>query len=109
MSETASGRRKDGLIKRYFMVVGVILAVVIGGALATKPKAGELKRKVDEAMSAYVQAKAAAPPGALGDISLPQIIEERDWILGRSYSARQDGNSFSCWGVSVLTVCSSPE
>ena len=68
-------------MKRYFMVLGAILAVVIGGLYATKPKAGEIKRGVDEAMAAYREARAAAPPGALRDISLPQILEERDWIL----------------------------
>jgi hypothetical protein len=97
------------LIKRYFMVVGAILAVLIGGLVATKPKAGEVKRSVDEAMTAYREAQAAAPPGALQDISLPQIVDERDWILARSYSAQQDGKSFACWGVSVVTVCNTPD
>jgi hypothetical protein len=97
--------RSGGWVKRYLIVVGVILAVVIGGLFATKPKAGEMKRSVDEAMLAYKEAQAAAPPGTLRDISLPQIVEERDWILARSYTAEQDGKRFSCWGVSVVTVC----
>jgi hypothetical protein len=96
------------LVKRYFMVLGAILAVVIGGLYATKPKPGELKRGVEEAMSAYAEAQASAPAGKLKDISLPQIVEEHDWILARSYSAQQDGKSFLCWGVSVVTVCNSP-
>lgn len=97
------------MIKRYLMVVGAILALVIGVLFATKPKAGEMKRSVAEAMSAYAKARAAAPPGTLDDISLPQIVDERDWILARSYSAQQDGKRFSCWAVSVVTVCDSPD
>jgi hypothetical protein len=97
------------LIKRYFMVVGAILAVLAGGLWATKPKPGELKRGVDEAIAAYTNAQAAAPAGTLRDISLPQVVEEHDWILARSYSAEQDGKRFSCWGVSVVTVCDTPE
>jgi hypothetical protein len=97
------------LVKRYFMVVGAILAVLIGGLWATRPKPGELKRGVEEAMAAYAKAQASAPAGTLKDISLPQVIEEHDWILARSYSAQQDGKSFSCWGVSVVTVCDTPD
>jgi hypothetical protein len=97
------------LIKRYFMVLGAILVVVIGGLYATKPKAGAMKRGVDEAMTAYAEAQAAAPPGMLRDISLPQVVEEHDWILARSYSAEQDSKSFSCWGISIVTVCDTPE
>lgn len=97
------------MIKRYFMVVGAILAVLAGGLWATKPKPGEMKRGVDEAIAAYTRAQAAAPAGMLRDISLPQVVEEHDWILARSYSAEQDGKRFSCWGVSVVTVCDTPE
>jgi hypothetical protein len=97
------------VIKRYLMVVGAILAVVIGGLFVTKPKAGEMQRSVDEAMAAYAEAQAAAPEGTLRDISLPKITGERDWILARSYSAEQDGKRFSCWGVSVVTVCDTPD
>ena len=97
------------MIKRYLIVVGAILAVVLGGLYATKPKAGEMKRNVEEAMTAYREAQAAAPPGTLREISLPQIVEEHDWILARSYSAQQDGKSFACWGVSIVTVCDSPD
>lgn len=100
----------SGAVKRYFMAVGLILAVLIGGAFATKPKPGELKRKVEEAMTAYAEAKAAAPV-ALKELSFPvQEMGERDWILARSYSATQDdGKAFWCWGVSVVTVCSTPD
>lgn len=105
----ACGQGGSRLIKRYFMVLGVILAVIIGGLYTTKPRAGEIKRSVDEAMVAYKEAQAAAPPGTMRDISLPRIVEEQDWILARSYSAEQDGKRFSCWGVSVVTVCKSPD
>src|SRR5262245_45295724 len=110
MRPLASGAAGSSLlIKRYFMVLGAILAVVIGGLYATKPKPGALKRGVEEAMAAYAKAQASAPAGTMKDISLPKVIEEHDWILARSYSAQQDGKSFSCWGVSVVTVCNSPD
>ena len=97
------------LIKRYLMVVGAILAVLAGGLYATKPKAGEMKKGVEEAMAAYARAQAAAPAGTMRDISLPTITGEQDWILARSYSAEQDGKSFSCWGVSIVTLCDAPD
>jgi hypothetical protein len=98
-----------GVVKRYFIVVGAILAVLVGGAFATKPKPGELKREVEEAMAAYAKAKAVAPI-ALKELSLPAQMEEHDWILARSYTAKQgDGATFSCWGVSVVTICNSPD
>lgn len=97
------------MIKRYLMVVGAILAVLAGVLLATKPKAGELRREVEAAMAAYEKAQAAAPEGMLRDLSLPQITGERDWIVARSYSAEQNGKRFACWGVSVVTVCNSPD
>ena len=102
-------RRSGGWVKRYLLVLGVILAVVIGVLFATKPKAGEMKRGVDEAMVAYKEAQAVAPQGTLRDLSLPQIVEERDWILARSYAAEQDGKRFTCWGVSVVTICDTPD
>src|SRR5215510_4301683 len=97
-----------GAVKRYLIVVGLILVVLVGGAIATKPKAGKLKHGVDEAMAAYAKAKAAAPD-ALKELSLPAQIEEHDWVVAKSYTAKgQDGAVFSCWGVSFVTVCSSP-
>jgi hypothetical protein len=83
-------RRKSDWIRLYFTIVGVIVVVVAGGLFLTRPKAGELKRAVEEAMAAYEQAKDAAP-------------------AARSYSAERDGKSFSCWGVSIVTVCDSPD
>lgn len=96
------------MFKRYLMTVGLILGVLIGGAFATKPKPGKLKRQVEEAMAAYAKAKAVAPV-ELKELSLPAQMDERDWILARSYSAKlEDGATFSCWGVSVVTVCNTP-
>lgn len=109
MTRQEGSGRSGGWVKRYFIVLGVILAVVVGGLFATKPKAGEMKQSVDDAMVAYREAQAAAPAGTLKDIALPQIVEERDWILARSYMAEQDGKRFACWGVSVLTVCDTPD
>lgn len=54
-------------------------------------------------------AQAVAPAGTMKDITLPQIVEEHDWFLARSYTAEQDGKRFSCWAVSILTVCNSPD
>ena len=101
--------RESALIKRYLLVVGAILAVLAGALFLTKPKEGEIRRSVDEAMAAYTKAQAAAPAGTMREISLPKITGEHDWILARSYSAEQDGKSFSCWGVSIVTVCDAPD
>lgn len=102
-------RRRPGLVQRYLMVVGAILAVVVGGAIAMKSKPGKLKRSVDEAMAAYAEAQAAAL-GVLEDLSLPSTIEEHDWLVAMSYSAKQaDGKTFSCFGAYFVTVCSSPK
>jgi hypothetical protein len=95
--------------RRYFMVVGAILLVLAAGAFVTKPKPGAMKRGVEEAMAAYASARAAAPV-ELKELPLPTQIEEHDWILARSYTAkRSDGATFWCWGVSVVTVCDAPD
>jgi hypothetical protein len=96
-------------VKRYFIVVGIILAVVIGAGIATKPKPGEMKRDAEEAMTDY--AKAQKETGLVGELQLPsQIAEERDWLVAVSYTARQaDGKTYSCWGAFRVTVCNSPD
>jgi hypothetical protein len=98
------------LIKRYLTVVGAILSVLLVVAFLTKPKPEEMRKGVEEAMAAYTSAQAAAPE-ALKDISLPSHITRRhDYIIAASYEAEtDDGKTFSCWGVSVVTMCNSPD
>jgi hypothetical protein len=98
-------------VRRYLMVLGAILFVLIGGAIVTKPKPGEMKKEVETAMAAYKKAQAAAPAGLVEDISLPsKISEERDWLLAVSYSAEQlDGKRFACWGAFKVTICNAPD
>ena len=110
VSAPASSRRKDSLIKRYLVVVGAILAVLIGGAVATKPKPEKMRAGVEEAMAAYAAAQAQAPE-VLKDISLPShISREHDYIVAVSYEAETEGGQkFSCWGAFIVTVCNSPD
>jgi hypothetical protein len=98
------------LIKRYLIVVGAILVVLLVVALQTKPKPEEMRKGVEEAMAAYADAQAAAPE-RLKDISLPShVSRERDYIVAVSYeAATADGKTFSCWGAFIVTVCSSPD
>jgi hypothetical protein len=91
-----------GVVKRYFMIVGAILAVLIGGALATKPKIEEMREGVEEGLADYAKAKGIALPA--------HEAEARDYLLAVSYVAKlADGKTFSCFGVSRLTVCATPE
>jgi hypothetical protein len=110
VNEPGAPRKKDGLVRRYFMVVGAIFAVLIGGAVATKPKPEKMREGVEEAMTAYAAAQAQAPE-VLKDISLPShISREHDYIVAVSYEAETgDGKKFSCWGAFIVTVCSSSE
>jgi hypothetical protein len=97
------------MIKPYFMVVGLILAVIVGAGIGTKPKPGEMKKDAEEAMADYDRAQKEM--GLVGDLQLrSQISNERDWLLAVSYTATQaDGKTFSCWGAFHVTVCNSPD
>jgi hypothetical protein len=98
-----------GVVKRYLIVVGLILVVIIGVGIATKPKPGEMRKDAEEAMADY--AKAQKETGLVGELVLPsQISNERDWLVAVSYSATQaDGKTYSCWGAFHVTVCNSPK
>lgn len=102
-----------GGVKRYLQAVGAILVILVGGLIVTRPEPGELKRAVEEAMSAYAQARSVAPD-TVGSTGLSVLAaatwQERDYFVVRSYSARlPDGAMFACWGVSRVSFCSEPD
>jgi hypothetical protein len=98
------------MIRRYLVVVGLILAVLVTGGIATKPKPAELKRDVETAMSAYAKARAHLPDDAK-DLSLPvHVARTHDYLVATSYEATaDDGARFSCVGAFFVTVCTTPD
>jgi hypothetical protein len=102
------------MIKRYLIVVALILGVLVSLAVAGKPKPGRIKEDVEAAMAGYVQAKLVAPDvvaDKLKDVPLPAHFSEvRDYWVAVSYSAKTpDGKTFSCFGAFFVSVCQTPD
>ncbi|MDP3738384.1 MAG: hypothetical protein Q8R02_13395 [Hyphomonadaceae bacterium] len=94
------------MIRRYFAVVGCILAVLVGLAIWLKPKPDEIRKGLEEAAASYEAARAASPE-PLEDLNVPtRIFEERDYLVAVSYKATFDsGKTVSCFSAFKVTIC----
>jgi hypothetical protein len=99
------------MIRNYFIIVGVILAVIVGLGLWAKPKPDVLRKAVEDTVAAYEDARLAStevPDHKLAPVE--EIKEERDWLVAVSYRARlANGAEFFCIGGYKITFCSSPD
>jgi len=93
------------VMRRYFTVVGIILALLIGLGFWLKPSLQDLRESVDGEVTSYARAKTAA-----GEIA-PAIssVESNDFGVFVSHFVRMDELTFSCVGAYRVTVCASPD
>ncbi len=96
---------RPGFFRRYLTAVGLILAVVVGVGVLTKPPPDRLRDGVEEALTAYAQTRQEAGQPA------PEVVHRRanDWIIAVSHEARAGGELFYCIGGFFITFCSSPD
>jgi len=92
-------------MRRYFTIVGIIIAVLVGLGFWLKPSLQDLRASVDGEVTSYARAKTAA-----GEI-VPAIssVESTDWGVAVSHFVRAGELTFSCFGAYRVTVCSSPD
>lgn len=92
------------MLKRYFTIVGIILAGLIGLAIIGKPKPEKLRRDVEASFAAYSAANAGA---ALAPV---KEMVSRDYILAASHQVElTDGRTVSCFGAINVVVCNGPD
>ena len=93
------------MMRRYFTVVGIILALLIGLGFWLKPSLQDLRESVDGNVLSYTQTRTAA-----GEIA-PAIssVESNDFGVFVSHFVRMDELTFSCVGAYRVTVCASPD
>lgn len=99
------------MLRRYHVVVGIILVALVSIALMTKPKQDDLREAVEESVAAYQKARAASPdvPDAK-PAPLQTIAEAHDYLVALSYSARLANDiEFFCIGAFKVTYCQSPD
>lgn len=100
----AALRAQRPILKRYLMVVGVILAVIIALGVWLKPPVEKMEEAVKQALTEYAQAKTAAGETA------PAVTrqESHDWVIIVSHVAKVGEETFSCFGGFKVTFCQSP-
>lgn len=93
------------MVKRYLMVVGVILAVIIALGVWLKPPVEQMRNGLETGIAQYRQAKqkTGGPP--------PVIThqESRDWLIAVSHIATVDEKTYACVGAFKVTVCNTPD
>lgn len=93
------------MLQRYLVVVGIILAVVLGLGVWLKPPLDKMREGVAEGLTEY--AKHHLKPGE----TMPSVThaETHDWLIAVSHTARVGDLSFYCYGAFKVTVCNLPE
>jgi hypothetical protein len=92
-------------LKRYLMVVGIILAAVVALGVWLKPPLDRMREGVNAGLTEY--ARHHLKPGE----TMPSVshTESHDWIVAVSHTARVGDLSFYCFGAFKVTVCNLPE
>jgi hypothetical protein len=93
------------VLKRYLVVVGIILAVVVGLGVWLKPPLDKMREGVEAGLTEY--AKNHLKPGE----TMPSVThtDSRDWFVAVSHTAQVGDLSFYCYGAFKVTVCNLPE
>lgn len=99
------------MIRNYFIIVGVILAVIVGLGIWLKPKPDVLRKAVEDTITAYEDARLADVEIADNRLApVKEVTEQNDWLVAVSYRARlANGAEFFCIGGYKITFCSSPD
>lgn len=99
------------MIRNYFIIVGVILAVIVSLGIWLKPQPDVLRKAVDDTIVAYEDARLAStdvPDHKLAPVQ--EVREHNDWLVAVSYRARlANGAEFFCIAGYKITFCSSPD
>jgi hypothetical protein len=101
----AALRAQKPVLKRYLMVVALILAVIVALGVWLKPPVEKMEEAVTQALTGYVRSKTAA--GGAAPVVTQQ--ESHDWVIIVSHVAKVGEETFSCIGGFKVTFCQSPE
>lgn len=93
------------MMKRYLMVVGIIIAVVIALGIWLKPPLAKMRESVYGELSRYAQARIAAGETAPAITS----TDSNDWGVAVSHFVKAGDLAFYCFGAYRVTFCSSPD
>jgi hypothetical protein len=93
------------VLKRYLMVVGIILAALVGLGVWLKPPLDKMREGVEAGLSAY--ARNHLKPGE----TMPSVThtQTHDWLVAVSHTARVGDLTFYCYGAFKVTYCNLPE
>lgn len=96
---------KQGAVRRYLTVVGIILVVILGLGVWLKPPLDQMREGVEEGLTAY--ARHHLKPGE----TLPAVTHSgpHDWLIATSHTAQIGDVTFYCVGAFKVTVCNLPE
>lgn len=93
------------MIKRYLVVVGIMLAVLLGLAVWLKPPLDRMRDSVEADLATY-----GREHGAEGGRPAGAEMESHDWVVAVSHAVKlADGATFSCFGAFKVTVCNAPD
>lgn len=93
------------MVKRYLVVVALIVVVLLGLGIWLKPTQAAMRKGVEEGLTAYAATlQQAGQP-------MPEVShnESHDWIIASSHSATAGDKTFSCVGAFKVTVCLGPD
>ena len=89
------------MLRRYLAVVGIILATVVGLGVWLKPPLAEMRKGVEEGLTAY------AAQNLKGGELMPEVshVESHDWLVAVSHAAKVGETTFYCVGAFKVTFC----
>ena len=92
---------KPGAVRRYLIVVGIILMVFVSAAIWLKPPLQNMRDGVEEGLTEY--ARAHLKPGE----TMPAVThqESHDWAVAVSHVANVGDKTFYCVGAFKVTIC----
>lgn len=92
---------RQGAVRRYFTVVGIILLVVIGLGVWLKPPVSQLRESVEMNLADDARERAAR-----GDTSVVTVSHaSQDWLIAASHTAKAGDKTYFCAGAFRVTFC----
>ena len=89
---------------RYLVVVGIIVAAIIGLGVWLKPPADKMRETVEAGLTQFAAQKTSA-----GEV-MPAVThqETNDWFIAVSHVAKVGDDTFFCIGGFKITYCDMP-
>lgn len=96
---------KQGAVRRYLIVVGIILVALTSLGAWLKPPLEKMREGVEQGLTEYARHHLKA-----GE-AMPSVThtESRDWLVAVSHTASVGDLTFYCIGAFKVTVCNLPE